>query len=112
MYWADSMELTSHLQNILYDKYGDLVKNCSIRLKKNAELCKDPLKAIALLSVNYKIDWPINMCITKEHVQKYCEIFQFLLQIKWALCNLKDLSIGSKFISFNSYVQFANANFF
>lgn len=94
MAWADSMELTSHLQNILHDKFGDLIKNCSIILKQNAEYCKDSLKAIALLTMTYNRDWPINIFITNEHIEKYREIFQFMLQVKWALHNLNGSSTG------------------
>jgi gamma-tubulin complex component 6 len=47
------------------------------------------LKAMDFIYLNYKVDWPMNIIITDDHIYKYNQVLHFILQIKRASWILK-----------------------
>lgn len=98
--WGNEVNLTYHLHYILMDLYPDLYEKCTIHVKEKRKYCEDQLKACNMMKPQFKIDWPINIVIRNEHVERYQEIFQFVLKIKWALFTLNHLYFeGTKYAS-------------
>ncbi|KAK4877879.1 hypothetical protein RN001_010385 [Aquatica leii] len=83
--------LTSFLQDVIVDAYPNFYDKTSVELNDDYQVAKDPLKACQMINVKYRIDWPVNVIITNDHVRMYREMFQFILKIKWALYTLNHL---------------------
>ncbi|GFN97087.1 gamma-tubulin complex component [Plakobranchus ocellatus] len=47
--------------------------------------------SLSCLELRYTVQWPLNVILTKNCMQKYCRIFGFLLQIKRVVWTLKDV---------------------
>lgn len=73
------------------DYYPELYEYCRIDVSPNWRICKNPLIAWEMVSLHYKIDWPVSLIIQESQMIKYRELFQFLLKIKWAMYALNRL---------------------
>ncbi|XP_063983814.1 gamma-tubulin complex component 5 [Diachasmimorpha longicaudata] len=83
--------LTHLLEEVLSDEWRDSSSHnrWSISLK---DVCtRQVLQAVDHIVLNYDVDWPINMVLTNEALQKYNGIFRFGLKLKWALWALNNL---------------------
>ncbi|XP_044260572.1 gamma-tubulin complex component 5-like isoform X2 [Tribolium madens] len=83
--WGNSVYLTSHLQDSIMDLYPNFYEDCIVQIKDTWKQCRDSLKACSLLTLHYEIKWPLNIIITNEQIIMYKEIFEVVLQVKWAL---------------------------
>ncbi|XP_066489443.1 gamma-tubulin complex component 6 [Tiliqua scincoides] len=74
-----------------YSLHGDmhLASNLSFALKYVPEVFKP--NALNCLELRYKVDWPLNIVITENCINKYNKIFSFLLQLKHMVWTLKDV---------------------
>ncbi|CAI5785319.1 gamma-tubulin complex component 6 [Podarcis lilfordi] len=77
-----------------YSLHGDthLASNLSFALKYLPEMFKpNAPDALNCLELRYKVDWPMNIVITENCMNKYNKIFSFLLQLKHMVWTLKDV---------------------
>nr|XP_060633764.1 gamma-tubulin complex component 6 [Anolis sagrei ordinatus]XP_060633765.1 gamma-tubulin complex component 6 [Anolis sagrei ordinatus] len=77
-----------------YSLHGDthLASNLSFALKYLPEMFKpNAPDALNCLELRYKVDWPLNIVITDNCMNKYNKIFSFLLQLKHMVWTLKDV---------------------
>ncbi|XP_013909721.1 PREDICTED: gamma-tubulin complex component 6 [Thamnophis sirtalis] len=77
-----------------YSLHGDshLASNLSFALKYLPDMFKpNAPDALACLDLRYKVDWPLNIVITENCMNKYNKIFSFLLQLKHMVWTLKDV---------------------
>ncbi|XP_060100777.1 gamma-tubulin complex component 6 [Heteronotia binoei] len=77
-----------------YSLHGDthLASNLSFALKYLPEVFKpNAPDALNCLELRYKVDWPLNIVITENCMNKYNKIFSFLLQLKHMVWTLKDV---------------------
>lgn len=73
------------------DAYPEFCDNCTVQTGENWKNCRDSLTALRLVNVRFVVKWPINIIIRTEHLEMYCEIFEFNMKIKWALHTLGHL---------------------
>lgn len=83
--------LTSTLQDVIVDVYPDFYEKCVVQVKKNVGLRTDSLVTCNMISVQYTINWPLNIIISSAQMAVYTDIFQFILKIKWGLYTLTHL---------------------
>ncbi|XP_070611488.1 gamma-tubulin complex component 6 [Erythrolamprus reginae] len=77
-----------------YSLHGDshLASNLSFALKYLPDMFKpNAPDALNCLDLRYKVDWPLNIVITENCMNKYNKIFSFLLQLKHMVWTLKDV---------------------
>uniref|UniRef100_A0A8C6VNK0 Tubulin gamma complex component 6 n=1 Tax=Naja naja TaxID=35670 RepID=A0A8C6VNK0_NAJNA len=77
-----------------YSLHGDChsASNLSFALKYLPDMFKpNAPDALACLDLRYKVDWPLNIVITENCMNKYNKIFSFLLQLKHMVWTLKDV---------------------
>uniref|UniRef100_A0A8D2LN33 Gamma-tubulin complex component 6 n=1 Tax=Varanus komodoensis TaxID=61221 RepID=A0A8D2LN33_VARKO len=77
-----------------YSLHGDthLASNLSFALKYLPDIFKpNAPDALNCLELRYKVDWPLNIVITENCMNKYNKIFSFLLQLKHMVWTLKDV---------------------
>ncbi|XP_073508207.1 gamma-tubulin complex component 6 isoform X2 [Phyllobates terribilis] len=77
-----------------YSLHGDshLASNLSFALKYTPEvLAPTAPDALSCLELRYKVDWPLNIVITDNCINKYNKIFSFLLQLKHMVWTLRDV---------------------
>ncbi|KAL8221149.1 UNVERIFIED_CONTAM: Gamma-tubulin complex component 6 [Gekko kuhli] len=77
-----------------YSLHGDthLASNLSFALKYLPEMFKpNAPDVLNCLELRYKVDWPLNIVITENCMNKYNKIFSFLLQLKHMVWTLKDV---------------------
>jgi hypothetical protein len=84
------------------DLYPNFYEDCTVQVKDHWKQCRDSLEACSLVSLQYKIRWPLNIVITEEHIAVYKELFQFILTVKWALYTINHLSFTGSVMMFQS----------
>lgn len=90
--WGNDIWLTSHLQDILMDIYPEHYDRVNVLVKDAwRDFLNDPLKACSMLRLHYELNWPVNVIISKQNLILYKDLFDFILQIKWALFTLNHL---------------------
>lgn len=89
--WGNDVWLTASLQDILLDVYPDFYEKCIVRVKDNWRLCPDSLDKCDMVSLQYNVNWPLDIIITSAQMAVYKDIFQFILKIKWGLYTLTHL---------------------
>lgn len=88
--------LTSYFRDQIMDVYSEFCDSCTVKTGKNWNNCRDPLSALHLINIRFVVKWPINIIIRLEHLDMYYEIFEFNMQIKWALYTLGHLLFNRK----------------
>ncbi|KAM4038441.1 LOW QUALITY PROTEIN: gamma-tubulin complex component 6 [Anomaloglossus baeobatrachus] len=77
-----------------YSLHGDshLASNLSFALKHIPEVFTPTAPdTLSCLELRYKVDWPLNIVITDNCINKYNKIFSFLLQLKHMVWTLRDV---------------------
>ncbi|XP_018570700.1 gamma-tubulin complex component 5-like [Anoplophora glabripennis] len=90
--WGNEIWLTSHLHDTVMDVYPEFYKKCLVQVKDGWRQCVDPLDACLMMSVQYEIQWPLNIIISGAQMALYKDIFGFIIQIKWALYTMNHLA--------------------
>lgn len=75
-------------------------------MKDNWRLCPDALETCDMVSLQYSVNWPLNIIITSAQMAVYKDIFQFILKIKWSLYTLTHLYFTGKIIMYLSCYNF------
>lgn len=84
------------MRDLLIDHYPDFYENCRVDVTQNWRGLTNPLQAWDKVSIHLKIDWPINLIVQQTHMDKYLQLFKFILKIKWALYTLNGLRFSGK----------------
>lgn len=89
--WNNPYLLTVKLDGIISLKYPKMKNLFSIQFDGGNANEKIPLDAINDLTLNYVVRDTIRDVIHDDALDKYNDVFQFLLQIKWAIWTLENL---------------------
>nr|XP_022920494.1 gamma-tubulin complex component 5-like [Onthophagus taurus] len=86
-----SIWLTGRLQDLLMDSFPVLHEKCFVKVSQGGlrgTPIQHALNACKLIEIEYEVDWPINVVIQDYDIEMYKEVFQFILEVKWALYTL------------------------
>lgn len=89
--WGNDVWLTSALQDIIMDVYPDFYEKCVVHVKENWRLWPDSFETCSMVTLQYNIQWPLNIIISSAQMVVYKDIFQFILKIKWGIISLTHL---------------------
>lgn len=89
--WSNPYILTVKLDGIISLKYPKMKNLFSIQFDGGNANEKIPLEAINDLTLNYVVRESIRDVIHDDALEKYNDVFRFLLQIKWAIWTLENL---------------------
>ena len=88
--WQHDSYLNAMFQEALQTRF------CSVFGKDINVICTEVSKEISMnivlsLSMEYEVQWPLNIIFNEEVMHTYNETFRFLLQVKWAKWCLEGL---------------------
>lgn len=89
--WGNPYILTMKLDGIISLKHPKMKNLFSIQLDCPTSSDKLALEAIKDLTINYVVRDSIRDVIHDDALEKYNDVFRFLLQIKWAIWTLESL---------------------
>lgn len=92
--------LTHLLEEVLSDEWRDSSSHNRWSISLRDACTRQVLQAVDHIVLNYEVDWPINMVLTREALNKYNGIFRFGLKLKWALWALNNLRFAGEFSTF------------
>ncbi|XP_066148739.1 gamma-tubulin complex component 5 [Euwallacea fornicatus] len=92
-YRPNNVWLTSKLHDIFMDLYPEFYFNCSVQVTHPIRYLNS-LEFCSSVRLDFEISWPLNVIITRDHLEHYNRIFQFLLKLKWALYTLNHMSLS------------------
>ncbi|CAG5101763.1 Similar to TUBGCP5: Gamma-tubulin complex component 5 (Fragment) (Macaca fascicularis) [Cotesia congregata] len=88
-------DLTNILEQVLSDEWRDSSSqnrwSITIVPSDGGNTTRQVIQAIENTTLDYSVDWPINMVLAEPVLVKYNEIFRFQLKLKWALWTLNNL---------------------
>lgn len=91
--WQNSYYLTLHLKECVEIMYKDLASRLTVIVAEdNAASINNVLEAIDSITIDYDLEWPLNLVLNEKSIKKYNEIFHLILKLKWAhslLCSLR-----------------------
>ncbi|RZF43255.1 hypothetical protein LSTR_LSTR001516 [Laodelphax striatellus] len=91
----NSIEATENSLNILLDECVECFPGAESMNVQLSVTIEEPDSwsdtIIDSIEIDYKVDWPLTLVITKETMKTYNSIFKFLVHIKWALHSLHKL---------------------
>ncbi|XP_064413641.1 gamma-tubulin complex component 5 [Latimeria chalumnae] len=87
--WQQVSFLNVQLQEAVGQRYPEDSARLSIFLE-NVDMVKkkQPVHTLDGLTLSYKVPWPVDIVISSECQKIYNQVFQLLLQIKWAKYSL------------------------
>ncbi|XP_012522259.1 gamma-tubulin complex component 5 isoform X2 [Monomorium pharaonis] len=88
--WANSYFLSCILEEVFSQYWPDTSSRWSITVHGNINT-HQVLQAVNSITLNYTVEWPISIVLTRKVLEKYNEIFRFQLKLKWALWTLNNL---------------------
>ncbi|XP_011160676.1 gamma-tubulin complex component 5 [Solenopsis invicta] len=91
--WANSYFLSCIVEEVFSQYWPDTSSRWSITVHGNITT-RQVLQAVNSITLNYTVEWPISLVLTKKVLEKYNEIFRFQLKLKWALWTLNNLRFG------------------
>ncbi|XP_066257824.1 gamma-tubulin complex component 5 [Euwallacea similis] len=103
-YRPNNVWLTSKLHDIFMDLYPEFYLNCSVQVIHPARYLNS-LESCSSVRLDFEISWPLNAIITRDHLENYNRIFQFLLKLKWALYTLNHMSLSDMGSNFDDSVR-------
>lgn len=97
-------DLTNILEQVLSDEWRDSSSqnrwSITIVPSDGGNTTRQIIQAIENTTLDYSVDWPINMVLAEPVLVKYNEIFRFQLKLKWALWTLNNLLFSGNYYSF------------
>lgn len=88
--WANSYFLSCILEEVFSQYWPDTSSRWSITIENNTNT-HQVLQAVNSITLNYAVEWPISIMLTKRVLEKYNKIFRFQLKLKWGLWTLNNL---------------------
>uniref|UniRef100_A0A3Q3JYP3 Gamma-tubulin complex component n=1 Tax=Monopterus albus TaxID=43700 RepID=A0A3Q3JYP3_MONAL len=90
--WQQLSFLNMQLQEAVRQRYPEDSSRLSIFLETiDASRKKHPVNNLEVLTLSYKVPWPVDIVISSECQKIYNQVFLLLLQIKWAKYSLDTL---------------------
>ncbi|XP_044018386.1 gamma-tubulin complex component 5 isoform X2 [Aphidius gifuensis] len=79
------------MEEVLPDEWRDSKSDNHWSMTINDIRTRQVLQAVDGTVLHYSINWPVNMVLTDDTLEKYNTIFKFQLKLKWAVWTLSDL---------------------
>ncbi|ALC48439.1 Grip128, partial [Drosophila busckii] len=92
IYWARSGSLTLELYELLQPSFGQLA--CKFYFKLLSRVRMESFKvfeAVEAVKLEFDISAPLRRVITATHIDKYNDIFRFMLKVKWSAWKLENM---------------------
>uniref|UniRef100_A0A8D9DXR8 Gamma-tubulin complex component n=1 Tax=Cacopsylla melanoneura TaxID=428564 RepID=A0A8D9DXR8_9HEMI len=89
--WRNEFHLTHLLEECLDSEFPHFSSHFSISLEDREVTSPHTLEFIDLITINFKIELPVDLVLTSDCMIKYNMIFRFILKIKWALSLVQNL---------------------
>ncbi|XP_063324019.1 gamma-tubulin complex component 5 [Pelmatolapia mariae] len=90
--WQQPSFLNVQLQEAVGQRYPEDSSRLSVLLEPiDASRKKQPVNNLEVLTLSYKVPWPVDIVISSECQKIYNQVFLLLLQIKWAKYSLDTL---------------------
>ncbi|XP_014877297.1 gamma-tubulin complex component 5 [Poecilia latipinna] len=90
--WQQPSFLNVLLQEAVGQRYPEDSSRLSVFLEPlDASRKKHPVNNLEVLTLSYKVPWPVDIVISSECQKIYNQVFLLLLQIKWAKYSLDTL---------------------
>uniref|UniRef100_A0A3P8QLK1 Gamma-tubulin complex component n=1 Tax=Astatotilapia calliptera TaxID=8154 RepID=A0A3P8QLK1_ASTCA len=90
--WQQPSFLNVQLQEAVGQRYPEDSSRLSVFLEPiDASRKKQPVNNLEVLTLSYKVPWPVDIVISSECQKIYNQVFLLLLQIKWAKYSLDTL---------------------
>ncbi|PWA14424.1 gamma-tubulin complex component 5 [Gambusia affinis] len=90
--WQQPSFLNVQLQEAVGQRYPEDSSRLSVFLEPlDASRKKHPVNNLEVLTLSYKVPWPVDIVISSECQKIYNQVFLLLLQIKWAKYSLDTL---------------------
>uniref|UniRef100_A0A7N6BL62 Gamma-tubulin complex component n=1 Tax=Anabas testudineus TaxID=64144 RepID=A0A7N6BL62_ANATE len=87
--WQQPSFLNVQLQEAVGQRYPEDSSRLSVFLETiDASRKKHPVNNLEVLTLSYKVPWPVDIVISSECQKIYNQVFLLLLQIKWAKYSL------------------------
>ncbi|XP_077462813.1 gamma-tubulin complex component 5 [Stigmatopora argus] len=103
--WQQPAFLNGQLQEAVSQRSPEDSSRLSILLETiDPSRKKHPVNNLEVLTLSYKVPWPVDIVISSECQKIYNQVFLLLLQIKWAKYSLDTLRF-SGFIEFPKKVE-------
>uniref|UniRef100_A0A3P8VCE4 Gamma-tubulin complex component n=1 Tax=Cynoglossus semilaevis TaxID=244447 RepID=A0A3P8VCE4_CYNSE len=105
--WQQLSFLNVQLQEAVRQRHPEDSSRLSVFLE-NADPSrkKHPVNNLEVLTLSYKVPWPVDIVISTECQKIYNQVFLLLLQIKWAKYSLDTLRFsGTRTISLHSSLK-------
>uniref|UniRef100_A0A8C6TH80 Gamma-tubulin complex component n=1 Tax=Neogobius melanostomus TaxID=47308 RepID=A0A8C6TH80_9GOBI len=95
--WQQPSFLNVQLQEAVGQRYPEDSSRLSIFLEPiDPARKKHPVNNLEVLTLSYKVPWPVDIVISSECQKIYNQVFLLLLQIKWAKYSLDTLRFSTK----------------
>ncbi|XP_075226285.1 gamma-tubulin complex component 5 [Lycorma delicatula] len=93
----DSLERAEYSMNVLLEECVECIASqeiandnkFSVKIVDHQNTASSNI--IDFINIDYKVDLPLSLIITKESLEIYNSVFKFLLKIEWALASLHQL---------------------
>lgn len=90
--WQQPSFLDVQLQEAVGQRYPEDSSRLSVVLENiDSSKKKNPVTNMEVLTLSYKVPWPVDIVISSECQKIYNQIFLLLLQVKWAKYSLDTL---------------------
>ncbi|XP_002738419.1 gamma-tubulin complex component 5-like [Saccoglossus kowalevskii] len=90
-YWQDVTYLTNALQEAVHMHHSKHMSRLTVSVEPVSKTKRLPINALDVLTLHYKVPWPVNVVLNPECQQIYNAVFRLLLQIKRAKYCLEQL---------------------
>uniref|UniRef100_A0A669F0Z2 Gamma-tubulin complex component n=1 Tax=Oreochromis niloticus TaxID=8128 RepID=A0A669F0Z2_ORENI len=109
--WQQPSFLNVQLQEAVGQRYPEDSSRLSVFLEPiDASRKKQPVNNLEVLTLSYKVPWPVDIVISSECQKIYNQVFLLLLQIKWAKYSLDTLRFsGTSFTDVTKKLEGAAA---
>uniref|UniRef100_A0A8C5ERT8 Gamma-tubulin complex component n=1 Tax=Gouania willdenowi TaxID=441366 RepID=A0A8C5ERT8_GOUWI len=95
--WQQPSFLNVQLQEAVGQRYPEDSNRLSVFLENmDPSRKKHPVNNLEVLTLSYKVPWPVDIVISSECQKIYNQVFLLLLQIKWAKYSLDTLRFSGE----------------
>ncbi|XP_078667184.1 gamma-tubulin complex component 5-like [Branchiostoma floridae x Branchiostoma belcheri] len=92
--WQDVSMLNSQLHSAVQQHYSQDADRLSVTVEATQMEESQPIQQLQGLTLSYRVPWPVDIVITSACQHVYNQVFQFLLQLKWAKYCLDELKFA------------------
>ncbi|XP_066270799.1 gamma-tubulin complex component 5-like isoform X1 [Branchiostoma lanceolatum] len=92
--WQDVSVLNSQLHSAIQQHHSQHADRLSVTVEASQVEETQPIDQLQCLTLCYRVPWPVDIVITSACQNVYNQVFQFLLQLKWAKYCLDELKFA------------------